>query len=217
MSNWKHIIEATTNHRGFRKDPRLYMLHRHFKEYPIKSGGLGSSDIKIIHEVGWRIMGLSVSDADLMDPDKVAYLQGIALYYVDAIDFVISLLRRSFLYDAISRTRVGGNLISNSVMGRDFDSEFYGDVHIRILYKNYFHTRLVLMIDPYSEEKFIPLYQDGIGIFKKGYKKHINNVYVDRRSNNIYYITKIFKGQHDVDIEVGDDGRVQVNIRESKT
>ncbi|MEM1688730.1 MAG: hypothetical protein QW785_02660 [Candidatus Anstonellales archaeon] len=216
MSNWKYIIEATTNHRGFRKDPRLYILHRHFKEYPIKSGELGSSDIKIIYEVGWRIMGLSVSDEDLKDPDRMAYLQGIAFYYVDAIDFVISILRKSFLYNVISRIRVGGNLISNSVMGRDFDSEFYGDVHMRILYKNYFYTRLVLMIDPYSEEKFIPLYQDGIRIFGKGYKKHINNVYVDRRLNS-YYITKIFEGQHDVYIEVGDDGRVQVNIGESKT
>lgn len=214
---YRNLFLAIEENRGFAKDPRLKIIHTHVKNYPSKTLSLGDTDIMMLQDVGWKILGLSIPDGDFRDETKIGYVQAISIFAIDAIEDIVRRLRemRTVLYRNVSRVRLGGRLIVRSIMGRDFDSEMDGDIYIRLLYRNIYHTRLVLSLNPFSDHKYLLIHQDGIPLFRPGYTITMHDMHVETIGEHLY-ITGIYNGNSIVTSTVMEDGRVQIDIRESK-
>lgn len=214
---YRNLLLAVEENIGFRKDPRFYIIHKHIQRYPSKSLSLGNSDLLLLQEVGWRVIGLSVLDDDIRDETKLAYLQYISILAIDVIEDITRILRETkvVLYRNLLRVRLGGRLISRSVMGRDFDSDIHGDIYMRFLYRNNSYSRLVMSLNPFSKDKYILIYQDGIPIFHPGCTAIMDGMHIQHIGKDLY-ITGIYNGNRRVISAVMDDGRVQVDIRKSK-
>lgn len=212
------LVDFFTHHPASKKDPRLYSLSKHFRDTNLKEGSeLGVEDVSRLYEFGNRVILLSVFDEHFLDPEKRSSIEAQSIYVFDVLDMVIRKLfdKHKVLYRTMSRVRVGGRLLSNSVMGRDFDPEVYGDVYMRILYRGYKHTRLVFALNPCHPLKAMLLHQDGLVIFS--YDRIVmENMYVEQTESGLYYISGLVDGSYTVESKVRKDGSVQINIGKSK-
>ncbi len=212
------VLDFFIHHPASRKDPRLYNLAKYFRETGIKKGSeLGASDISKIYEFGNKIIMLSISDNIFRDFDKIAMVEAQSEFVLDVLqnDIIRRLLEvHRVLYGSMLRMRIGGRLIANSVMGRDFDTEVHGDMYIRILYKGYKHTRLVFALNPCDKRKALLLYQDGIALYRNQITI-MNNMDVEKTESGVY-ISGLTGGPYTVESRVIEDGSVQIYIRKSQ-
>lgn len=216
---YKNFIEFVLTNPAAKKDPRIYSLYKHFKDtnFSPEKSALSKEDINAIFDFTWKIIGLSIPDNSFEDPIKRDTIQIMSILVMDVLEDFIKQLKSQhpFLYSSIKRVRIGGNLISTSIMGRDYDPDVLGDFCIRLLYKYYFYTRISFALLPYNKEKYLLLHQDGIRIFKR-YEQTIDNISIYKVPSGAIYITGIEPGDYTVVSRLKEDGRIQINYSKSK-